>query len=469
MTTTQTLAQEYTSESLTLKKYSLSVRTGPNQDMLRLFDRRLIYVGSSPDVAFPLDDPTVSRHHVKIEADRVGYRIRDLNSKNGTFVNGIRVSDAYLTDECLIKVGNTEIGFSLGADTVEIELSKSNRFGRLIGQGLQMRETFALLQKVAPTNYTVLVEGESGTGKELVAEAIHGHSRRQKKPFVVFDCSAVPADLIESELFGHVKGAFTGATANRIGAFEQADGGTLFLDEIGELSLELQPKLLRALEKREVKPVGSNQVVEVDVRIIAATNRNLEKEVEQSSFREDLFYRLAVFRIRLPPLRERREDIPLLVNHFLESNRSEQGLDEAVQISYETMEKLQNHRWPGNVREMKNFIERASLLAESGRVETRFIGDQGPINRASREPVEPGEPIPVRLAGDGAIGVDYGLPFKDAKNRLIEVFETEYWSRLLLKHGGNISKAARDAGIHRKSLEYLLKKLAIHPKRIGDS
>ncbi|MCA9522944.1 MAG: sigma 54-dependent Fis family transcriptional regulator [Myxococcales bacterium] len=465
--TTQTLAYEVQSESIKLKKYTLVVQQGPNQGLKRQFDRRLIYVGSSPDVALPLDDSTVSRHHLKIEGDKNGYRIRDLGSKNGTYVNGVRISDAYLADAAVIRIGASEVLFKTDEDTVEIELSTEPRFGKIIGQSAEMREIFALLSKVAPTNYTALVEGESGTGKELVAEAIHSHSRRRDKAFVVFDCSAVPADLIESELFGHVKGAFTGATASRTGAFEQAHGGTLFLDEIGELSLDLQPKLLRVLEKREIKPVGSNQMIPVDVRIVAATNRNLEKEVEGGGFREDLYYRLAVLKIHLPALRERREDIPLLVNHFLSSIQSELGLSETPQVSYETMAKLQNHPWPGNVRELKNFIERASLLAEGGRVETRFIAKKGLDGRAD----ESERAVAVSSSGESSIeqfSIDFDLPFKDAKNRLIEKFEKAYWARMLDKHGGNISQTAREAGIHRKSLEYLLKKLAIHPRKIGD-
>lgn len=457
-TKTRTIHLENSPESLTLHKYTL--RVGNAQ--ARTYDRRLIYVGSAPDNALVLSNETVSRVHCKIEVDRMGYRVRDLDSKNGTYINGVRITDAYLPDECTIKLGEAELQFSVGTESVEVQLALGNRFGKLLGESLQMREIFALLARVAPSDVTVLVEGESGTGKELVAEALHGHSPRKAGPLVVFDCSAVPRDLVESELFGHVKGSFTGATTNRIGAFEEANGGTLFLDEIGELPLDLQPKLLRVLESREVKAVGSNTRVSVDCRIVAATNRDLEKEVELGNFREDLFYRLAVIKTKLPPLRQRAEDIPLLVSHFIAAAKDKLPAGAQVQISYETMAKLQNHKWSGNVRELKNFVERAALLAdEAGNIDTRFIGGRAEVKIPDGEH---GKAVQGQSTSTGAISVDYKLPFKDAKNRLVEEFERVYWTRLLAKSAGNISEAARVGGIHRKSLEYLLKKIDVNPK-----
>ncbi len=446
-------------ERLILPKYSLEVTKGPARGFTRSFDRRLVYVGSSPDCGFPVDDPTVSRHHCKIEVDHRGPRLRDLDSKNGTTVNGVRVQDAYLPAAgATIALGTAELRFRSLGETVEVELARETRFGDIIGQSSQMREIFAMMARVAPTDVTVLVEGESGTGKELIAEALHQFSRRAGRPFVIFDCSAVAENLIESELFGHTKGAFTGATTSRVGAFQAADGGTLFLDEIAELQPDLQPRLLRALEKREVKPVGSNTHVRADVRIVAATNRNLEAEVRKGNFREDLFYRLAVVSIELPPLRERPEDIPLLVDHFLGGVR--EGSDRDVRVSYDTMAKLQRHSWPGNVRELKNFIERAAVLSEDGRIETRYIDDRahGMLRDRARE-AEPGDE-----EGVGRLAVDFRLPFKDAKARLVDSFERAYWARHLEDAGGNISEAARNTGIHRKSLEYLLKKLDIRAR-----
>ncbi|MFT5429800.1 MAG: DNA-binding NtrC family response regulator [Myxococcota bacterium] len=464
-TGTQTIAADLAPEKLTLRKYWLRSKDGREQ----VFDRRLIYVGSAPDNHFVVDDPTASRVHAKIEADRTGFRIRDLESKNGTFINGVRVSDAYLPGDCRVRIGATELHFQEDDESVEVQLATRGRFGDLLGDSLEMREIFALLSRIAPTSATVLVEGESGTGKELVAEALHRQSQRAKAPFVIFDCSAVPRELVESELFGHLKGSFTGATANRIGAFEEAHGGTLFLDEIGELPVDIQPKLLRVLESRQVKPVGSNQRVKADCRIVAATNRNLEKEVQAGNFREDLYYRLAVIKLRLPPLRNRPEDLPLLVNHFV-SQLSEQlpaGASD-FQISYETMAKLQRHGWPGNVRELRNFIERAVLLADSAHIDTRFIGGDAAARLRRVEPPDPSaltsdhaQTIRGANTSTGAITIDYKLPFKDAKNRLIDEFESVYWTRMLAKSGGNISEAARRGGIHRKSLEYLLKKLDV--------
>ena len=448
-------------QKLTLRKYSLSTEAGQSAS----FERRLIFIGSAPDNHFVLEDPTVSRVHCRLEVDESGHRLRDLDSKNGTRVNGIRTTQAWLPSECTLQIGETEVSFRLEDDSVEVALHTSNRFGNLLGESLQMREVFALLARVAPSTATVLIEGESGTGKELVAQAIHEHSTRSRGPFVVFDCSAVPKDLVESELFGHVKGAFTGATTDRTGAFEEAHAGTLFLDEIGELPMDMQPKLLRVLESREVKPVGGNRRVKVDVRILAATNRTLEEEVKQSGFREDLYYRLAVIKLQLPPLRNRPEDIPMLVNHFVKSLTSQlpQGTPH-FQISYETMAKLQKYAWPGNIRELKNFIERAVLLADGSRIDTRFIGGSSPQVQ-SHDPAAQAQAHAQAVPGEnthtGAIAVDYRLPFKDAKDRLVEQFERVYWTRLLNKAGGNISEAARQGGIHRKSLEYTIKKLEL--------
>ncbi len=437
----ETLVTASATEELSFQRYRLRAADGSE----RVFDRRLIYIGTSPDNDVVLDDPTASRVHARLEFDRTGYLLRDLRSKNGTWVNGVRVNEAYIPADAALRFGRAELSFGLDHQTVQVALSTGDRFGQLLGRSSEMREIFGLLGKVAPTDVTVLVEGESGTGKELVAEALHTHSKRGDKPFVIFDCSAVAPELIESELFGHVKGAFTGAIANRQGVFEQAHGGTLFLDEIGELPLDLQPKLLRALEKGELRPVGSNERRTADVRVVAATNRQLDKEVEAGHFRQDLYYRLAVIKVRLPALRQRPEDIPLLVRHFLKAA----GASE-VAVGFETMQRLQAHRWPGNVRELKNYVDRAVVLAEHGRLDTRHLSDSG---------LEQG---PGAQAGDGlALGVDLALPFKDAKARLLDVFERRYWLRLLDETGGNVSEAARRGGIHRKSLEYLVKKLEL--------
>jgi len=298
----------------------------------------------------------------------------------------------------------------------------------------------------------VLIEGESGTGKELVAEALHRFGLRRSRPFVVFDCSSVPRDLMESELFGHVRGAFTGAVRDRVGAMEEANGGTLFLDEVGELPLDLQPKLLRVLEKREAKPVGGNRRVQLDVRILSATNRDLEHEISAGAFREDLFWRLGVIRVQLPPLRKRPDDIPLLSEHFLADLAARSGISPPPRLSYETVEKLKEYPWPGNVRELRNFLERSVILAGA------LSGSQAPLD-------VPG-PAGMGLQRDASdpdevLRLSFDAPFKDAKDRLVSEFETRYFTRLLKRTEGNVSKAARLAGIHRKSLEYLLKQIDV--------
>lgn len=454
-------------ERLRTTEYTLDVLDGPDKGKSLRTRGRLVRIGTSPENELEVDDGTTSRFHARIEADIFGHRLVDNESKNGTFLGDVRVRDAYLNPGAVIRIGGNTLRYQPGSETVEIELSRSTKFGKLIGQSTAMREIFAILARVATTDMTVLVEGESGTGKELVADAVHQHSKRKDGPLVVFDCSAVAPNLIESELFGHVKGAFTGAVVARAGAFERAQGGTLFLDEMGELPLDLQPKLLRALEQREFKPVGADKAVKLNTRIVAATNRNLQKEVEAGNFREDLYYRLAVIRVVLPPLRRRPDDIPLLVQHFLKEMQTPDG--QPVQVSYETIVKLQKHRWQGNVRELRNFVERAAMLATGNRLETKYLvpptfGDTQSPDSASATPddAEPphGAAAPAAaLSGPAVAEFDDSLPFKDAKARLVDNFERTYWARLLERTRGNISAAARIAGVHRKSAEYTLKKL----------
>ncbi len=441
---TRTLTAAAFADRYTLPKYRLRVINGPDAGLEKIFDRRLVYVGSAPDNDFVLDDPSVSRNHLKIDGERGGYRIRDLDSKNGTWFAGARLSEAILGSPSLLRLGQTELQFEQLPELHEVALAREPNFGHLLGQSPEMREIFALLARVAPADSTVLVQGESGTGKELVAEALHHHSKRHQKPFVVFDCSAIQRDLVESELFGHVKGSVTGAIATRKGAFAEAHGGTLFLDEIGELDMDLQPKLLRVLEKREIKPVGSNERQAVDVRIIAATNRDLSQMVRDGTFREDLYYRLAVITVQLPALRRRRGDIPPLVNHFLQDVVARNGLGRSLTVSFDTMQQLQNHSWPGNVRELRNHIERAAVLSDGQQLQVQW----SPLGANAAEPVS-----------EQALAADFDLPFKDAKARLIDAFERHYWQRALDRAQWNVSAAARATGLHRKSLEYLIRKL----------
>jgi transcriptional regulator with GAF, ATPase, and Fis domain len=296
-----------------------------------------------------------------------------------------------------------------------------------------MRRVFSLLERVAPTDTTVLIEAETGTGKELAAEAIHEESPRAGGPFVVFDCSAVSANLMESELFGHVRGAFTGAVGDRVGAFEAADGGTLFLDEIGELSLDLQPKLLRVLESLEVRRVGANTVREVDVRIVAATNRSLAAEVDAGRFREDLYYRLAVVRLNLPPLRERLDDIPMLVEHFA-SELARRG-QPATHLPEAVIRGFVSQAWPGNIRELRNAVARAISL-----------GPAGAASATGAPAVMPDHPV------------DLAIPLKIARERVADAFEVAYITELLKKTGGNVSHAAELAGVNRKFVQRAMKR-----------
>src|SRR5262252_9541321 len=337
-----------------LRKCKLVTQVG-GRAREHVFDKGTITIGAMEDNDLVISDDTVSRYHCRIVQEETAYLLVDLGSTNGTFINRVRIKEAYLKPGCTIGLGNTEVKFHAADEKVEILPSRKEKLGRMVGRHVKMRELYTVLEKIAPTATTVVIEGETGTGKEVVAQTIHDLSPRSGGPIMVFDCGAVPDNLIESELFGHEKGSFTGAIMTRQGLFEMAHGGTLFLDELGELPLDLQPKLLRALEQREIRRVGGTRSIKVDVRIIAATNRQLEEEVRSGRFRQDLFYRLSVVRLFLPPLRERPDDVPLLVESFLNEhayNRLPDGNRKCSHISAEALELLSAYRWPGNVREL---------------------------------------------------------------------------------------------------------------------
>ena len=318
-----------------------------------------IRVGSARDNDLALNDPCVSRKHAVFLILSNSVVVRDLDSRNGTLVDGARVKEAALSFGTTLRLGpDTVITVQPLWHVREVTPSSSQAFGDLLGKSVAMREIFAMLDRVSPTDVAVLIEGETGTGKEVTARAIVEASARRDKPYVVFDCGAVPHDLAESELFGHKQGAFSGAVSDRTGAFARADGGTILLDEIGELPLDLQPKLLRALEAGEFRSVGEDRVRKVDVRVMAATNRDLHAEVRRGSFREDLLYRLDVVRIHLPPLRHRPEDIPLMVEKLLGD-----AVDTLTPLEGPNLEKLLGYAWPGNVRELRNTLQRAAALA----------------------------------------------------------------------------------------------------------
>ncbi|HEY4058934.1 MAG TPA: sigma 54-interacting transcriptional regulator [Kofleriaceae bacterium] len=380
-------------------------------------------VGSARDCDLVIGDATVSRHHATLAVEDQGVRVIDAHSRNGTWVDGLRVYDALARPDSTIKLGGTTIRLRLGSDEIDVPLSPHDRFGGLHGTSAGMRRVFSMLERIAATDTTLLIEAETGTGKDLAAEAVHEASSRATGPFIVFDCSSVSASLIESELFGHVKGAFTGANNDRAGAFEAADGGTLFLDEIGELPIDLQPKLLRVLENREVRRIGANQRRAVDVRVIAATNRSLAQEVERGRFREDLYYRLAVVRMTMPPLRERPEDIPLLARHFAKMH----------ELPSHVIDEMRARAWPGNVRELRNAVERAISLG--------FPASPDEAPRAA--------PVP-------AVAIDLSVPLKDARDAMSEAFERAYLAAALEKTGGNATRAAQIAGVSRKFVQRAL-------------
>jgi transcriptional regulator with GAF, ATPase, and Fis domain len=319
-----------------------------------------------------------------------------------------------------------------------------------------MQRLFATLERVAASDIDALIHGESGTGKELVATEIVQRSPRAQGPLVVVDCGSISPALVESELFGHVRGAFTGADRDREGAFEAADGGTVFLDEIGELPLELQPKLLRALEQREVRRVGTSRARRVDVRVIAATHRELEREVNRGRFRDDLFYRLAKVSVRVPPLRDRREDLPLLVDSFLAAFGRRDG---GRLFSPEVLEQMMQHDWPGNVRELRNYVERSIVLDDAPPPSMRTMrSGTMPIYRLTGDE-KPSEPVPATtLVTSPPPEIDRSIPFRLAKERAIEKFERAYIGPLLEECEGNMSKAARTARMDRMYLHQLAQK-----------
>jgi transcriptional regulator with PAS, ATPase and Fis domain len=398
-----------------------------------------ITVGTAQLAQLRLTDPTVSRMHCQIWPRPDGVRLSDAGSTNGTFVDAVRVRDADLTAGTNIRVGATTLRLELSNEMVRVPLAEQRSFGKLVGGSPEMRGLYAIMARVARSDTTVLIQGETGTGKELVARELHNHSERAAGPFVAVDCGAIAPNVIESELFGHVRGAFSGAVSDRRGLFEEANGGTICLDEVGELPLALQAKLLRALEAREVRRVGSNTARPVDVRLLAATNRPLAQSVNEGTFREDLYYRLAVIELVLPPLRTRREDVPALAQHFYERFSGKQE-----SLPPELLSSLLTRSWAGNVRELRNFIERCVTL--------------GGFHLA------PHHAAPPAQLGDLAqttLGVDLGKPLKEARDEAVERFELLYLETSLRRAGGNVTRAAELAGVSRRFLQRTIARLGI--------
>jgi DNA-binding NtrC family response regulator len=416
--------------------FAVEVVAGPDAGKRARPTRRSFVVGTHESSDLVLTDPHVSRHHLRIDVEQ-DHVLRDLGSTNGTRLGDARVREACLDDGALIGCGDTRLRFSFTDHPLRIDLAEEESFEGLLGQSVVMRELFALLARVAPTDAPVVIMGETGTGKERVARALHARSRRAARPFAVFDCAAVPPTLIESELFGHEKGAFTGATERRAGVFERAAGGTVLLDELGELSLELQPKLLRVLESSEVWRVGAQKATPIDARVLAATHRDLEQRTVEGKFRDDLYYRLAVVTLRVPPLRERREDVPLLAAHFARDRILPGGGAGGRSPGWEAIfEFMKTHDWPGNVRELRNVVERAVIMSDP----KRLVGNPLDALAELRGKAEPAlrRRVSLRAARDQA--------------------EREYLDDLVRATDGNLDDAARIAEVHRKSLERLLRK-----------
>jgi DNA-binding NtrC family response regulator len=413
------------------RTFVLSAVSGPDVGKTFAIDASRVgrvLLGQSPICAVRLNDQTVSRRHAAFDVVDGALRLTDLGSTNGTFVNGIRAHDVALAGGETIQVGAHVLLLQAGGESVEPATESQAGFGRFIGASPEIRRLYPTMRRIAESDIPVVIEGETGTGKEVLAEALHELGPRAAGPFVVFDCTTVAASMMEAALFGHERGAFTGALGATPGLFEQADKGTLFIDEIGELDLALQPKLLRAIERAEVRRIGGRQWIGVNVRVLAATRRDLDREVQAGRFRDDLFFRLAVGRIELPPLRNRRKDISLLAAHFWR----ELGGSPAA-LTGDLLARLQDYDWPGNVRELRNAIAHRIAL--------------GDLSTPSKAPGQVG----ASPTGDAIQGIiDLDLPFPIARDQIIALFEQRYVGQVLARHGGNVTRAAHASGVGRR-------------------
>jgi DNA-binding NtrC family response regulator len=412
-----------------LRSFVLRVVAGPDAGKTFDIDPRVagrVLLGQSPACTLRLDDRAVSRRHAALDPEGGTLHLHDLGSTNGTFVNGIRSLDVVLGGGETIQLGETVLRVEAGGDVTE-PASTRTHFGEFMGSSDEIRRLYPLIDRIAASDIPVVIEGETGTGKEVLAEALHEAGSRAAGPFVVFDCTTVAANLMEATLFGHERGAFTGALASAAGLFEQAHTGTLFIDEIGDLDITLQAKLLRAIERSEVRRIGGKGWTRVDVRVLAATRRDLDREVQSGRFRDDLFFRLAVARIELPPLRRRRKDIALLAAYFWQ----QMGGAPAA-LTGDLLKRLEDYDWPGNVRELRNAIAQRIALGELAT----------PSRVGGAAPPTSSDPLAEIIARD--------LPFPIARERAMELFEERYVERVLALNGGNVTRAAHAAGIGRR-------------------
>ena len=439
-------------EALPTVGFVIEVASGPDQGKTLTVAGPRVLIGTSPVCELVLTDERVSRRHLALTIVDQALKVEDLDSTNGTFTNAMRISGAYLRGGETITIGKSLLLVTLSA-AVEGEgpPPRAVSFGRVLGTSTKMQRVYQLAKRVAASDIPCTIEGETGTGKEQLAEAIHESSPRAKGPFIVFDCTALPGTLMESALFGHEKGSFTGAAATRRGVFEQADGGTLFIDEICDLDIALQPKLLRAIQRGETQRVGGTGWFKSNVRILAATRRDLDREVQQGRFRDDLFFRLAVARIELPSLRERQGDVELLARAFWASLGPSAG-----PFPTEFLTRYRGHPWPGNVRELLNTVVKWQALGEMGNGEQ--FGDDPPESMASASvrmpPVgaSPGDDLVEKLIRDA-------VPFSKARQLAALDFERRYVKSILESFAGNVTKAAQASGIGRRYFHMLLAKI----------
>ena len=426
---------------LPVRTLRVEVLEGPDAGAWRVAAAETLTIGTAEGNDLVLTDPTVSRFHLELAARGDGIQVVDHGSTNGTLAAGVRVERGVVAAGTILQLGHTRLRAGEGAP-VTVELLAEDALAGLRGRTPVMRRLMAQIERAARTDAAVLLIGESGTGKEVIAQALHDRSPRAGKPFVTVDCGALSPTLVGSELFGHERGAFTGADRQHVGAFERAHGGTVFLDEIGELPAALQATLLGVLERRRFRRLGGRVDVSVDVRIVSATHRDLRAEVNSGAFRLDLYYRLAVVLLQVPPLRDRRDDIPLLVEHFLRECGHDGPIDDLV--SPATMKTLCAHHWPGNVRELKNLIEATVAMGEAPAVEAAPGPGAAPMSGAA----------PGASAGDALLE----LPYKEARGQLLAEFEARYLARLLVRTRGNVSLAAREARMDRSHLIDLLRR-----------
>ncbi len=439
----------YLPSSVRLERPELIVLTGPAKGQLFPLPgtEGSTIIGSEASCGITLSG--LQPQHVQVEmlADRSGVAVRDLSSGH-TRLNGAPILEAVMSPGDALDLDGTELRLKDVADALDVLPSTEDHFGLARGKTLAMREIFGMLEVLAPSTATLLLLGETGTGKDVLARAVHSASERSEGPLVTLDCGAIAPSLVEAELFGYERGAFTGAEESRQGAFERAHQGTLFLDEVGELPLDVQPKLLRALDEQRVQRVGGSETQTIDVRVVAATKRDLEHEVQRGRFREDLYFRLAVVPITLPPLKDRRDDIPLLVAHFADAFEERTG--HRAEIAEQEVQRLLAHDWPGNVRELKNTVERALWLAQTGGKQAFFLlpSAEGLFGDPADAPGEQAE----------AASFDADRPFSELKQGWEAEFEKKYLAWLLARADGRLSAAARLAKMDRKHLRTLAKK-----------